>query len=167
MAEPLSQRRDLGRLAGAALAAALALALLGCASVTPSRADSASGLVAPSGQILLPPCPASAACLDGFVVGDTHYGISCYGIEPTDVEDETLARGSRQYDEARAIKGIPPDLWLAVRGDLACAPREGEPLLYEWYLAHGPTTQADIEEWGQRVAELTLPREPDPGSDSP
>ena len=108
MVEPISQRRDLGRLACAALTAALALVLVGCASVTPVGTDSATGLVAPSGQILLPPCPASAACLDGFVVGDTLYGISCHGIEPTAVEDETLARGSRQYDEARAIEGIPP-----------------------------------------------------------
>jgi hypothetical protein len=91
------------------------------------------------------------------VVGDTLYGISCHGVEPIAVEDETLAQGSGTYEEARAIEGIPTDLWLAVRGDLACLPAPDEPLLYEWYLAHGETTQADIEEWGEQVADVTLP----------
>lgn len=137
--------------------AVMVLVLSGCAASSPVSLDLPEGLVAPSGQIVLPPCPASAGCEDGFVVGDSFYGISCFGVEPAAVDDETLARGTRTYEEARAIEGVPPELWLAVRGDLPCLPSEGQPLLYEWYLAHGETAPADIEEWGERVRDVTLP----------
>ena len=144
----------------------LAIALVGCATIAPSALDSAAGLIAPPGEIVLPPCPASAACLGGFVVGSTHYGISCHGIEPTAVDDEPLARGHGEYQEARAIEGIPAELWLAVRGDLPCRPSMGEPLLYEWYLAGSTmSTQADREDWGERVTSLTLPLSPLPSAE--
>ena len=148
----------------AGLLAGFALSVSSCAT-SPTALDSPTGLVAPSGEILIPPCPASAACLGGFVVGDTIYGISCHGVEPTAVAEETLARGTGEFEEARAIKGIPPHLWLAVRGDLACRPDDGGSLHYEWYLAGGEWTQAEFEEWGQRVADLTLPVAPGTSAD--
>ena len=149
------------------LLAVLAIAVAGCATIAPSALDSAAGLIAPPGEIVLPPCSASAAGLGGFVVGSTHYGISCHGIEPASADDEPPARGQGEYQEARAIEGIPPDLWLAVRGDLPYRPSMGEPQLYEWYLAGASmSTQADREEWGERVASLTLPWNPEPGAKS-
>ena len=134
--------------------AGLAMAASGCATSS-------------SGEILRPPCTASAACSGGFLVGQTLYGLSCHGVEPTAVGDEILARGDGEYEEVRAIEGIPPQLWLAVRGDVPCVPREGEPLLYDWYLAIGEPTPADLERWGERVANLTLPVNPDSSSDVP
>lgn len=146
--------------------AVLAMAASGCATSSPGLGAS-TGIVAPSGEILRPPCPASAACSGGFLVGQTLYGLSCHGVEPTAVGDEILARGDGEYEEVRAIEGIPPQLWLAVRGDVPCVPREGEPLLYDWYLAIGEPTPADLERWGERVANLTLPVNPDSSSDVP
>lgn len=147
------------------LAAVLAIIISGCAAVAPSALDSAAGLVAAPGEIVLPPCSASASCLGGFVVGSTHYGFSCHGIEPSAVDDEPLARGHGEYQEARAIEGIPAELWLAVRGDLPCRPSMGEPLLYEWFLAGSTmSTQAEREEWGERVASLTLPLSSSPSA---
>ena len=138
----------------------LAIVTSGCLANSPSALDSATGLVAPSGEILIPPCPASAACLGGFVVGDRHYGISCHGVEAGAVSDETLAVGTGTYEEARVIEGIPSRLWLAVRGDLPCRPGNEAPLLYEWYLAGSEATPAQLEEWGEAVADLTLPLDP-------
>lgn len=154
------RRARAGRRELAAALVALAIGATSCAAVSPSSLDSPTGLVAPPGEILVPPCPASAACLGGFVVGETLYGISCHGVEPTAVTDETLARGSGTYQEARVIEGVPPHLWLAVRGDVPCRPASDAPLHYEWYLARGESTQAEFEEWGRRVADLTLPLTP-------
>ena len=78
-----------------------------------------------------------------------------------EVDDEVVARGEGRYEEARAIEGIPPELWLAVRGDLPCHPGTGRPLLHEWYLASGDLTPADLERWGPRVANMTLPLDPE------
>lgn len=141
------------------------LVLVGCATAGATDPGSPTRLVAPSGEIMRPPCPASAACLGGFVVGDTLYGISCHGVEPTAVEDEAIATGDATFAEVRAIRGVPTDLWMAVRGDLPCLPREGEPLAYDWYLAIGELTEADLEEWGARVADITLPIDPRSSSD--
>jgi hypothetical protein len=144
--------------------ASLALVACGCATGSSPGLAASAGIAAPSGEILRLPCPASAACSEGFVVGQTVYGISCHGVEPTAVDDETLARGDGEYEEARAIKSIPPQLWLAVRGEVPCLPSEGEPLLYDWYLAAGEPTPADLEEWGERVANVTLPLNPESSS---
>jgi hypothetical protein len=113
-----------------------------------------------------PPCPASAGCLGGFVVGETAYGISCHGVDATAVSAEILGRGAGTFQEARALEGIPAHLWLAVRGDLPCRPAGGGPLHYEWYLAQGEWSLAEYEEWSQRVAALTLPLDPAPGPSS-
>ena len=145
--------------------AALALVAAGCIGASSPDLSAPTDLVAPSGKILLPPCPASAGCLEGFVVGRTPYGISCHGVETTAVDDEVVARGEGKYQEARLIEGIPPELWLAVRGDLPCHPENGRPLLYEWYLASGDLTPADLERWGTRVTNVTLPLDPESAPD--
>ena len=138
--------------------AVIALAASGCATGSSPGFTESTGLVAPSGEILRPPCPASAGCVEGFLVGQTVYGLSCHGVQAAAVGEEVLARGDGVYEEARAIEDIPPELWLAVRGDVPCAPAEGEPLLYDWYLATSEPTPADLERWGERVRNFTVPQ---------
>lgn len=148
------------RLAASALA--LAIGLVACAAPEPNTRASDDRLVASPGEILLPPCPDTAACLGGFIVGHTLYGVSCYGVDPSAVDDEVLARGSdRQFAEVRAIDGLPVELWVAVRGpEMPCRPGQDEPLLYEWYLGHGDADRSDLEEWGAAASSITLPIDP-------
>lgn len=119
-----------------------------------------TAIVAPSGQIVVPPCPASAGCGDEFVVGDRSYGLICAGVDPTAVEDEPIARGDAEYAEVREIDGLPPHLWVAVRGDLPCQPSTGAPLEHEWYLVQGNTTPTDIADWGRAVTEIVVDESP-------
>lgn len=106
---------------------------------------------------MTPPCDDTGACGDGFIVGEHLYGLICIGVDPEAVPQEVLATGDDTYAEARAITGLPSDLWLAVRGDLPCQPAQGEPLEHEWYLAQSDTTPAHLEEWGGAVRDIVLP----------
>ncbi|MDX6532308.1 MAG: hypothetical protein QOF68_52, partial [Gaiellales bacterium] len=38
-----------------------------------------------------------------------------------------------------------------------CLPAQNEPLEHEWYLAQSDITQADLQEWGEAVGQVTLP----------
>ena len=149
-----------GRLAASALA--LAMGLVACAAPVPSSLDSAGALVASPGEILVPPCADDAGCQVGFVVGRTLYGVSCYGVDPSAVDDEVLARGSDlEFAEVRAIDGLPVELWVAVRGpEMPCRPGQDQPLLYDWYLAHGDAKPSDLEKWGEAASAITLPIDP-------
>jgi hypothetical protein len=110
--------------------------------------------VAAPGEMLIPDCPADAACADGFVVGDQYYMLVCSGVDPVAVADETLATGEGMFTETRSITGIPSELWLAVRGDIPC-----RPLDHDWYFAMNPDriSPGALEEWGPAVGEVTIP----------
>jgi hypothetical protein len=143
---------------GGAVAIAL-VAGTACAASSPSPTQTPmpTPIVAPPGRILVPPCDDGGACGEGFIVGEHFYGLICVGVDPAAVAHETLATGEGTYAEARVITGLPPGLWLAVRGDLPCLPVQDEPLEHEWYLVQGDATQAQLEEWGDVVGDIVLP----------
>ena len=140
-----------------ATAAVLGLALAGCAVATPSTTPVATPIIAPTGEILIPVCPADADCSEDLIVGETRYGLTCVGVDPAAVAGDPLATGEGMFAEARVITGIPAKLWLAVRGDLPCRPAQEEPLEHEWYLVQSEVEPADLEEWGAVVGDAVLP----------
>lgn len=146
-----------GQSIGAAVVTALALALTACGAPTTSATPVETPIIAPAGEILIPVCPADATCSEDFVVGETRYGLICEGVDPAAISDEPLATDEGMFTEVRVITGIPSELWVAVRGDLPCRPAQEAPLEHEWYLAQSDVETADLEEWGEAVADVVLP----------
>lgn len=87
--------------------------------------------------LTVPSCPGDV-CTEGVDVGDDFYALMCWGVDSTAVSDQVVAGGAGVFQEARRIDGLPPELWLAVRGDLPCQPAPGAPLEHEWYLLENP-----------------------------
>lgn len=90
----------------------------------------------------MPSCPGHL-CTEGVDVGDEFYALMCWGVDSAAVSDEVVADGSGVFEEARPIDGLPPELWLAVRGDLPCQTASGAPLEHEWYLLENPEIRTE------------------------
>lgn len=111
----------------------------------------------PSGVLVVPTCDDDAACSDGFALNDRFFSLLCLGVDPAAVTDDVAGTGSEVYTEARAIRGLPSELWLAVRGDLPCLPAEGEPLEHEWYLSeYADVSPGEQQEYGSIVSEVLI-----------
>jgi hypothetical protein len=90
----------------------------------------------------VPSCPGDV-CTEGVNVDGRFYAVMCCGVDPAAVSEEVLARGSGTFDEARPLDGLPPDIWLAVTGELPCLPASGGQLEHEWYLLENPETTVE------------------------
>jgi hypothetical protein len=110
------------------------LSILGSACASPEAFES-TGLALPS-------CPGDV-CTEGVNVDDRFYALMCWGVDPAAVLDDVVASGSGVFEEVRPIAGLPPDLWLAVKGELPCRPASSGPLEYEWYLLENPDMTVD------------------------
>jgi len=93
-------------------------------------------------ELAVPSCPGDV-CTEGVNVGDDFYALMCWGVDPAAVSEQVVASGSGVFEEARPIDGLPPALWLAVKGELPCQPAAGEPLEYDWYLLENPAITVD------------------------
>ena len=89
------------------------------------------------------------------MVGNTLYGLLCQGVDPAAISRENSATGDGIFAEVRAIEDLPPEMWLAVRGDLPCLPADGGPLEHEWYLAQADDAE-HLDEWGDALREVIL-----------
>lgn len=102
-----------------------------------------------SGALVVPSCPGDL-CTEGVNVGDRFYALLCWGVDSAAVANESLASGSGMFEEVRAIEGLPPELWLAARGELPCRPAQDQPLEHEWYVLESP--ELTIEERRQHLS---------------
>jgi len=108
--------------------------------------------------ITTPFCPEGVTCGEGFVVDGRFYGLICVGVQPRAVTGLVVAEGDGKFTEARSLRDLPTELWLAVRGDLPCHPSEDEPLEHERYLAQAEgITPADLERYGPILGDVTIP----------
>lgn len=134
----------------------VAATLVACAAPRPTATPAPTRPAVSPGEILIPACPADADCGEGFVVGETFYGLICQGVDPAAVANQALATGDGIFAEVRAIGDLPPETWLAVRGDLPCLPAEGGSLEHEWYLAQSEVDAEDLDDWANELREVIL-----------
>jgi hypothetical protein len=87
--------------------------------------------VAPESEvaIAIPSCGPDGDCAQGFTIDDRYYFIVCTNVRPEAVDDYSYATGAGEFSEVRRIPGLPPELFLAATGDIACSPGSS------WWLA--------------------------------
>ncbi len=146
--------------------ASVAVLLAACTTLQTSPATPTSGLVcaggggcwepASPGVLVVPTCE-DGACGDGVALNDRFYALLCRGVDPNFVTDSVAGEGMGTYAEARAIRDLPPELWVAVRGDVPCLPSPGQPLAHEWYLAeYADVSTSEQQQYGPIVSDVLI-----------
>lgn len=108
-------------------------------------------------MLVVPTCPPPGDCGEGVAHQDRFYALSCWGVVSDAVGEAVVATGDTVFREARAITGLPPEFWLAVRGDLPCRPADGAPLAHTWYLiAFGDVPSEVQQEHGARISSVVI-----------
>ena len=101
--------------------------------------------------VTYPSCPPDAGCSEGFILGDDFYGFMCVEVRKEAIGDEPYAAGDGPLDQIAVIPGLPPDLFLAVRGDTPCDEDAGG-----WWLAlTEEVTPADLRAYADVLDDAT------------
>ncbi len=130
----------------------MVMGLAGCAA-PPAPTTPTTRETAVSGSLVEPTCDDQEGCGEGVAIGERFFSLQCLGVDPSALTDDVVAIGDGAYEEARAIEGLPPELWLAVRGDLPCRPTPDEPPEHEWYLLTSDEISPEqLQEYGPMVS---------------
>jgi hypothetical protein len=105
-------------------------------------------------QIVIPSCPPNAACPEGFVIGTRSFFFPCVMVRREAVETVEYIGGAGPYVNVRGITGLPPESFVAVRGDVPC----GGPDPRGWWLAQADEiTAGELEALTDRLGEVIVP----------
>lgn len=99
-----------------------------------------SGLAAPSGRVSPTVCGPDEDCAQSFDLDGRLYFFSCRHVRPEAVDDYPYVAGGGEFEEVRRIPGLPPELFLAVRGRIACTPGSSD-----WWLAQTSSAVAELD----------------------
>lgn len=124
------------------LVVASVITISACGNEVPSQTPGAvgSGTVQPSRRVIPSVCDADEDCAQGFHLDGRLYFFSCRHVRPGAVDDYQYAAGAGEFEEVRRIPGLPPELFLAVRGRIACTPGGSD-----WWLAQTASAVSELD----------------------
>lgn len=106
---------------------------------------------------MVPTCPENVSCTDGVALEDRLYYFTCRPVDPEAVTEDVIGTGQDIVTEARGVRGLPADLWMAAKGDLPCRPSAFAPLEHEWYLVEfGDIEFEELQEYAEAVNDIVI-----------